>query len=376
MKKNFFVFIVLIFCFVLLNISPVFVYADTESENLEIYLVYNESGNVIFESNKVEIGDKIINCNLEEYEIYKVDHARHEAFAELNGYYEKPKIKKESKKLNLSNKNVEKSVGLYLSHNDESYVPSDNTSSIYGQGGIHDVARELAKQLEALDYKVYLDETLHLPHDKNAYARSNVTASNLNNKNVDALFDIHRDGVARSVYVKEVDGIERCKVRIVVGMANPQKDANLQFAMYLVSVAKEYCPWLFLDIYQAKGHYNQALTSKGLLFEMGTYLAEKELAINSTKELAQVIDKTLFSTIVDEDNTLTITDTPTINQNMNLVNNVLDEFSTPATFTSKYTSNVLIFLIIFISLCFSIIIYAIIKYKKRLKENSSNPKKK
>ena len=31
----------------------------------------------------------------------------------------------------------------------------------------------------------------------------------------------------------------------------------------------------------AKGHYNQELTSKGLLFEMGTYLAEKEIVLES-----------------------------------------------------------------------------------------------
>ena len=79
------------------------------------------------------------------------------------------------------------------------------------------------------------------------------------------------------------------------GQINSSKVANLQFAMYLMSVAEEYCPWLFLDIYYAKGHYNQALTNKGLLFEMGTYLGEKELVLETVPQLANVIDKTLFS---------------------------------------------------------------------------------
>lgn len=343
-------------------------YADTYGEGNEIYLVYNENNQVIFESNKVEVGDKILTCNLEEYEITNVDETRHEAYAEFNGYYEMPKINKKSKDLNLSNKQISKSVGLYLSHNDESYVPTDNTSSIYGKGGIHDVASSLAEEFKKLNYNVYLDETLHLPHDKNAYTRSSVTATNLKNKNVDALFDIHRDGVSRSVYVKNVDGVERCKVRIVVGLANPNKDANLQFAMYLVSVAKEYCPWLFLDIYQAKGHYNQALTSKGLLFEMGTYLAEKELALDTTKYLAKVVDKTLFSTVVEEeDNTITVTDTPPTLQEGNLVNNVLNNKMPQNNFKSKYTTNLIVFGVIFTLITIGIVTYAVIKHKKRLK---------
>ncbi len=340
--------------------------ADVNDGNQEIYFVYDENNNVIFESNKVEVGDKIINRNLEEYEIYKVNDSKHEAYAELNGYYQKPNINKKSKNLNLSNKSISKSVGLYLSHNDESYVPTDNTSSVYGKGGIHDVAKLLATQFEKLNYEVYLDETLHLPHDKNAYTRSSATASKLNNKNVDALFDIHRDGVARSVYVKNIDGVERCKVRIVVGQANPNKDANLQFAMYLVSVAEEYCPWLFLDIYLAKGHYNQALTSKGLLFEMGTYLAEKELVLNSTEYLAKVVDKTLFSTVVDDDNNITVTDKPQVNDQDNLVNNVLNNITPTTNFKSKYTTNIIVFVIIFLTATAGIVTYAIIKHKKRL----------
>ena len=259
--KNMFVFVILfIIGFASFGTSSLFVKADTGDGSKEIYTVYNEEGRIIFESNRVEVGDKIIDANLNEYEIYKVDHTHLTAYAELNGYYEKPNINKKSKSLYFSNNNVKKSVGLYMSHNDESYVPTDNTSSVYGKGGIHDVAKALSNEFKALNYEVYLDETLHLPHDSGAYTRSSSTAKRLLTNKVDALFDIHRDGVARSVYVKSIDGVERCKVRIVVGQANPNKDANMQFAMYLMSVAKEYCPWLFLDIYCAKGHYNQALT--------------------------------------------------------------------------------------------------------------------
>jgi stage II sporulation protein P len=250
-----------------------------------------------------------------------------------------------------------------MTHNDESYIPCDNTSSVYGKGGIHDVAQAIKSNFEKQNYTVYLNETLHLPHDSGAYGRSYSTAKSLLEKDVDALFDIHRDGVARSVYVKEIDGVERCKVRIVVGQANPNKDANLQFAMYLVSVAKEYCPWLFLDIYYAKGHYNQALTNKGLLFEMGTYLAEKELVLETVPYLASVVDKTLFSTVVEEDNQITITDTPTTEQQENIVNNILSSTNSNQIFESKHNNNVVLFTFIFI-IVIGGIIFLVLKFNK------------
>ncbi len=365
-KLSFFVLTFLfIFCFGYKNLfsSTLFCYADTDDNSKEIYIVYNTDGKVVFEGNKVEVGDKIIDSNLFEYEVYKVDEENQIGFAEYNGKYQKPEINKKSKGLNFSNKTTNKRVGLYMTHNDESYIPTDNASSIYGEGGIHDVAEKLKDEFEKLNYTVYLDQTLHLPHDSKAYSRSFPTATGLLEKNIDALFDIHRDGVARSVYVKTVDGVERCKVRIVVGQANPNKDANLQFAMYLVSVAKEYCPWLFLDIYYAKGHYNQALTNKGLLFEMGTYLAEKELVLETVPYLASVVDKTLFSTVVEEDNKITITDTPTTEQQENIVNNILSSTNSNQIFESKHNNNVVLFTFIFI-IVIGGIIFLVLKFNK------------
>ena len=255
----------------------------------------------------IEVGDKIITKDFLEYEVVDVDNVRMVAFAEYNGRYIKPKIVEDKRGLNLA-PNMKKSVGLYLTHNDESYVPSDGYDSIYGKGGIHDVAKKLQESFTSLGYDAVLDETLHIPHDKSAYSRSNVTAQKLMGNSPDALFDIHRDGASRALYVKNVDGKERCKVRIVVGQANPNYNVNLQFALYLMSVAETICPWLFLDIYNAKGHYNQALYGKALLFEMGSHLVEKELVLATVPHLAEVVDKTLFNTIDNsDDNVLLVT---------------------------------------------------------------------
>ncbi len=371
--KIFKTFVLFIFLFCALFNQKHLVLAVPNENIGDIYIVYDEENNIVFENNMVEVGDKIISCDFKEYEIISVNHENQTALAEFTGYYIAPKIKNYSKGLNFSNVLPDKSVGIYMTHNDESYVPSDGYSSVYGKGGIHDVARALKEEFEELGYRVYFDETLHLPHNSSAYSRSSVTAKNLLDKNPDALFDIHRDGVSRSVYVKTVDGKERCKVRIVVGQANPNKDANLQFAMYLISVAKEYCPWLFLDIYYAKGTYNQNLTNKGLLFEMGTYLAEKELAIEATQFLAKIVDKTLFSTVVEENNNLLISDENIDPVTDNLVNNVLES---PQNFnyTSKYVRNIVIFTssVVFVLLfCFC---FAVYKKRKLHNKNTNNPR--
>lgn len=338
------------------------------SEN--IYVVEDSMGNVIFEGQDVEVGDKIITKDFIEYEVVDVDEVDHIAYAEYNGRYIKPNVVEEKGGLNFASK-TKKSVGLYMTHNDESYVPSDGYDSIYGAGGIHDVARKLKECFDSLGYDADLDETLHIPHDKSAYTRSGVTAKKLLQNNPDALFDIHRDGASRSLYVKNIDGVERCKVRIVVGQANPNNAVNLQFALYLMSVADTICPWLFLDIYNAKGHYNQALSSKALLFEMGSHLVEKELVLNTVPYLAQVVDKTLFSTIDNsEENTLLVTDRIEDDEQPNIVNNVLSSGITSTTFESKGQGNVTTFACLFIATSGLIGILSAYRNKKITKQKA------
>lgn len=263
------------------------------------FLVFDEVGNLIFERSNVELGDIIITKNFDKYEIVEVDITTKIAKAKFIGKIKKPQIVKRKNSFSTNNV-IDKKIGLYMTHNDESFVEGDGVSSINGKGGIHDIAKTISTEMQKLNIKTTLDETIHNPHNSLAYQRSEKTAKKLINSGVDALFDIHRDGVSRNVYVKNIDGVDRCKVRIVVGQANPQKDVNLEFATCLFAVAESYCPWLFLDIYFAKGHYNQSLSPKSLLFEMGTYLAEKDLVKNTVPYLANVINTTLYSATIEE----------------------------------------------------------------------------
>lgn len=364
MKKLVLFFLLIVeLCF---SIPITYSYADFENDVGDLYVIYNDSGEIISKTNFAEIGDIIITKDFKQYEVYKVNHENFKAYAEYNGKYTKPKITTdEGKHLNFA---VRKSVGIYMSHNDESYVPSDNTSSVYGKGGIHDVARALVQEFQKMNYDVNFDETLHIPHDSGAYNRSKITAQRLLTNDLNALFDIHRDGVARSVYVKNIDGKERCKVRIVVGQANSNKEANLQFAMYLVSVAEKICPWLFLDIYYAKGHYNQALSQRALLFEMGTYLAEKELVLETVPHLAEVVDKTLFATVAEEDNTLVVSQNGDAENTEQTINNLLTTNFKESAVDNNSSTNVVIFATVFIGGATILAVYLLEKRKKQTKK--------
>ena len=98
-KKFLFLILTLIFCFNFFIIYPTLTpcYADTIDNSKEIYIVYNNEGKVVFEGNKVVVGDKIIDGNLNEYEVYFVDDSSQIAYADFNGRYQKPNIKKQSK---------------------------------------------------------------------------------------------------------------------------------------------------------------------------------------------------------------------------------------------------------------------------------------
>lgn len=293
----------------------------TEDEEL-IYKIYDEDNSFLFERQSVEIGDIIIDKNFFVYEITIINKENQTAIAKITKKIEKPEINKNETSL-VTNSSGNKKIALYMTHNDESYIKGDGTESIYGEGGIHDIAKQLSKNLEDLGVNVTLNETLHLPHNSSAYSRSSKTAQKLLQDNPDAIFDIHRDGASRSSYVKKVNGIEKCQIMIVVGQANPNKETNLEFALYLMSVAEKTYPWLFKDIYYAKGHYNQALKNKSLLFECGSHNVEKSLVEQTLPYLAKTINTTLYNTTINEEGSINV-NSNNLNQETT-INNHLEE---------------------------------------------------
>ena len=188
-----------------------------------------------------------------------------------------------------------KLIAMYVTHSDESYIPTDGTESIMGQGGIYDVAREFRDQLQALGIDVILDESTHLPHDAGAYRRSRQTAERLLQKMPDAIIDIHRDGIPdESEYEKTIDGEEASRVRLLVGRANQNSEVNREFAKEIKAIADKEYPGLIKDIFIGKGTYNQDLAPNAILLEFGTHTISKERVLNSTEMMAEVVSTALY----------------------------------------------------------------------------------
>ena len=279
------------------NIYNVAYAEDLSKSYYTIYDVDDNSKVVFVRGEKIEDGDGYISSDNRYYEIVYVDDAKKEGCAKFIKNEDMP-VYKISKK--ISGKNVayaesKKQVGLYHTHNDESYIPTDGYDSTYGKGGIHDVGKALKSNLEKLDIGVAYSEDLHLPHNSGAYTRSQVTASSLLNKNsLDGLFDIHRDSTPAKEYITTVDGKQMSKIRMVVGSANQNSAENLAFAKSIKSYADTVYPNLIKDIYIGKGNYNQQLTPRAMLFEMGCENIKKDLPIASTEPLAKTIDVVLY----------------------------------------------------------------------------------
>jgi len=188
-----------------------------------------------------------------------------------------------------------KLIAMYVTHSDESYIPTDGTESINGQGGIYDVARQFRNELQNLGIDVILDESTHLPHDSGAYRRSRQTAERLLQKRPDAIIDIHRDGIPdENEYTCTIEGDPASQVRLLVGRSNQNSEVNREFAKQIKAVADKQYPGLIKDIFIGKGNYNQDLSPNAILLEFGTHTLSKERALESTQHMANVVSTTLY----------------------------------------------------------------------------------
>ncbi len=287
----------IILVMLILTLTTQIVLADDWYEDKEGYFTLkDESGKELtIMAREIYIGDEYISEDNKHYSVERVDKKNKVAYAKYRGDIELPilGLAKDSVEVLQREKG---NILLYCTHSDESYVPTDGKSSIKGKGGIYDVAEALKSNLEKKGAKVVLDKAAHDPHDAGAYRRSRQTAVKLIKENtpVTAVFDLHRDAVPKKAYTANVDGQQMSKIRIVIGRRNQNRQANEELAKKIKGVADKNYPGLIKDIFIGRGMYNQELSPRSLLFEMGTYENTKEEVQKSTAYLADVITKCLY----------------------------------------------------------------------------------
>ena len=135
-----------------------------------------------------------------------------------------------------------KLIALYHTHNDESYVPSDGTYSIYGSGGIHQVGASLKAALEQKNINVIHSENLHLPHDRGLIAVPGIPPWNFYSA-VDVIL-IYTAMHPSDVYAAKIDDQWVTKIQFVVGRQNPSAVVTRRFAYDMKSLADDIYPGL------------------------------------------------------------------------------------------------------------------------------------
>ncbi|TDA67043.1 MAG: stage II sporulation protein P [Clostridia bacterium] len=170
-------------------------------------------------------------------------------------------------------------VAIYNTHSDESYTPTDGSDSIPAGGGIYKVGEVMAERLRSLGVQVEYDKRPHEPHDAEAYRRSRRTAVKMAQDAPAAILDIHRDGVPQaSFYDARIAGEDVTRVRLVVGRQNANMGANLDFAKRLKAYLDEKYPGLVRGIFIGRGDYNQDISPRSVLVEVGTYTNGRDQA--------------------------------------------------------------------------------------------------
>ena len=293
--------LVLIFAlFVVYLFQPAIEMGNAKTINKAYFTVYDENNEILLlKGDDINEGDNYLSKDNKLYEIYSVNNNNKTAKAKFIKNEEMPKYNVSAKttlttSVDVASAATKKLVGVYHTHNDECYFTPDGIDSVYGKGGIHDVGKSFVSNLNKLGVETIYREDLHLPHNSGAYTRSQVTASALLNGGAQAIFDLHRDSTKRDYYLTKVNGEQMSSIRMVVGKSSANFEENKKFAYSIKAYADSVYSGLIKDIYFGKGNYNQQLSSRAMLFEMGCENIEKSLVIKSTEYLAKTLDVVLY----------------------------------------------------------------------------------
>lgn len=313
MKKNRLIYVLL-----LIILTTQFAIADDwYGEKGGYYKVYDVNNNeILFQiAREVSKDDQYLSGDNKMYKVIKIDKRNQIAYAQFLEDVLLPEIDDElfsNVKLALQNEsNVnpiltqakqddkeERKIGIYATHSSESFIPSDGEESTEGKGGILKVAEKLKQGFEKNGVSAVFDTTLHNPHDAGAYKRSRRTALQIIRKQKpNALIDVHRDAVPAEEYLTEVEGEPAAKVRLVVGRRNQNFKANEDMAKKVKAVADKMYPELIKDVFYGKGDYNQDLTPRAMLTEVGTYEHTRERSEKTAGYLSEVITIALFGDV-------------------------------------------------------------------------------
>jgi stage II sporulation protein P len=194
-------------------------------------------------------------------------------------------------------------VFMYCTHSAESYIPDSGQARLDGKRGlINQVAATMEGALNERGLPAQFVNTIHdYPDYNTSYTNSRATVSKIvaTNKNILALFDIHRDsipgqGKASTVKLK---GNNCAQILIVVGTnerkPHPNWQQNRKFAEELYQQGQKMYPGLIKGVITKAGTYNQEFHPHALLLEFGSDINSLEEVNCSARLFADVLVEVL-----------------------------------------------------------------------------------
>jgi stage II sporulation protein P len=270
------------------------------------YTIVDELGRPVFLTGwKVQVGDQCLTADNKRYEVTGISgdtaHAKFIGAVDLNAYAPRDAAGSYAFAVHLAPKVASaqggNKVAIYHTHTDESYVPTDGTESIKGDGGIFKVGDAFAAALQAKGLQPIKSNAKHDPHDDMAYERSRRTAADLIKQQPAAIFDIHRDALPPEGYATTLNGQKMTKVQLVVGKYGPTGKQIEDYALQLKAAADKQHPGLVKGIFFAKGgDYNQDLHPRSMLLEVGSHTNSREDAQKGIALFADIIPAILGQT--------------------------------------------------------------------------------
>jgi len=199
-------------------------------------------------------------------------------------------------------------VAVYHSHSRESFLPVLGSTGLTPSDAYSDnreltivrVGKELVQTLrERYQIGAVHSERQHdlVEGHGRSYVHSRNTARTMVKEygDLEFLLDLHRDSLPRTETVTEINGEPVARIGVVIGMGksgatpHPKWRENLKLAYRLVRVMEEKYPGLSNGIYPKAYVYNQDLSAKALLLEIGGPENTMQEELRAARLLADVL---------------------------------------------------------------------------------------
>lgn len=200
-------------------------------------------------------------------------------------------LKKVSSINNLSGKPL---VYIYNTHQSEAYQMTAYNISPTTFTASHMLSDELKALgiLSIVEEKDIMKELNKrgLPYEGTYdISRECFIASKNKNKSLKYFFDVHRDSLARDLSVAKINGKSYAKMMFLVGKKNPNYKKNLVYIKKMEAYINKNYKGLLRETYYKNYIYNQDLSNRAFLIELGGQHNTLEEVYNSVKVLAEVI---------------------------------------------------------------------------------------